>query len=164
MEKQFVSFEILQNKYCIDIMDVKEVVRENNITRMPDSPFFVEGIMNLRNIVIPVISIQKKLGIENKSNADGTKSDHTNKSKVSNKLIIVSIEGVLIGFTVDILDRVFSIDTAQIQTPEKIADSGIDKALINGVIKIDDIIYLILDIKKMLDYEEKSFIQKEILE
>lgn len=159
MEKQYVSFDIVGSKYCIDIMDVKEVVRENNITPMPDAPFFVEGIMNLRNIVIPVISIKKKLNLSESSEKQADDGKHKN-----NKMIIVTIDGVLIGFLVDSLDRVFAIDSTQIQAPERIADSNIDKNLILGVAKVDNQLYLILEIKKLLDIEEKSFIQKEIVE
>lgn len=159
MEKQYVSFEVTGNRYCIDIMDIKEVVRESEITRLPDSPSFVEGIMNLRGIVIPVISLKKKLGLQD----TGPKAD-TDAPGTLHKLIIISVEGVLIGLLVGSLDRVFSIDTEQVQPADKFADSGIDQALIQGVVKTDERLYLILDIKKILDIEEKSFIQKQIVE
>jgi purine-binding chemotaxis protein CheW len=157
MEKQYVSFDVIGNRYCIDIMDIKEVVRENEVTRLPDSPSFVEGIMNLRGIVIPVISLKKKLGL---SAAD----EKAGKSSGQNKMIIISMEGVLIGLMVDTLDRVFSVDTDQIQSAEKFADTGIDRALIQGVVKMDEQLYLLLDIKKILDLEEKKFIQQQIVE
>lgn len=163
MERQFVSFEIGENKYCIDIMDVKEVVRETNITKMPDTPFFVEGIMNLRGIVIPVISVKKKLNLPDEVvqvSDDASKK----QKKQKQKLIIVSIDGVLIGFLVDNLDRVFAIDESQIQSSDKMSDGSIDKAMVHGVAKIEEKVYLILDIKRLLDFEEKSFIQKEIIE
>jgi purine-binding chemotaxis protein CheW len=169
MEKQFVSFLIAQKKYCLDIMDVKEVVKESNITVMPDSPFFVEGIMNLRGIVVPVISIKKKLGI--KDNIEDTLppniSDSQSKKKIANKLIIITLDNILIGLLVDSLDRVFSIDTVNIQASEKFTEEGeegIDKSLVNGVARLDNELFLILDIRKLLDYEEKSFIKKEIVE
>ena len=156
MEKQFVSFEITGNRYCIDIMDIKEVIRESEITRLPDSPFFVEGIMNLRGIVIPVLSLRKKLGLKD--------TETRAKEGALHKLIIISVEGVLIGLLVDSLDRVFSIDTDQVQSADKFADTGIDRTLIQGVVKMDEKLYLVLDIKKILDIEEKTFIQKQIVE
>lgn len=160
MEKQFVSFTLSDRKYCLDIMDVKEVVRENDITVMPDSPSYVSGIMNLRGIVIPVISLRKKLGLpetEGKTAPEGTK-------KKNNKLIIASVDSVLIGFVVDALDRVFSLEEGQIQASERVSDSGIDRTLIAGVAKLEDDLFLILDVKKILDLEEREFIQKEIVE
>ena len=172
MEKQYVSFAISGNKYCLDIMDVQEVVRENKFTKMPDMPEYVEGIMNLRGIVIPVISIRKKLGLEDKQ-AVNTSSDANNeiaalerdlkKSLTSLKLIIVKIEGVLVGFLVDSLDRVFSIDETRIQSAEGVA-SQVDKNLMDGVAKIDQDVYIILNIKKLLDFDERKFISQEIID
>jgi purine-binding chemotaxis protein CheW len=168
VEKQYVSFRIAEGKYCIDIKDVKEVVRENNITKMPDSPSFVEGIMNLRGIVVPVISVRKKLGvlkINQKTLLEKEGAVPKAESKKSiNKMIIVNIDGVLIGFMVDGLDRVFTIDDGQIQSSEGIMESGIDRMLVSGVVKTDDSFCFVLDIKKLLDFEEKTFIQKEITE
>ncbi len=158
MEKQYVSFEVAGNRYCIDIMDIKEVVRESEITRLPDSPSFVEGIMNLRGIVIPVLSLKKKLGLH------GPATAAPEAPGTLHKLIIISVEGVLIALKVDTLDRVFSIDTDMVQSADKFADTGIDRALLQGVVKTDEKLYLILDIKKILDMEEKSFIQKQIVE
>lgn len=174
MEKQFVGFMIQDQKYCLPIMDVKEVVRENRLTKMPDAPAFVEGIMNLRNMVVPVISVKKKLGLTGMVSApvtppaataaENTPAAPAPAQKKSDKLIIVSIDGVLIGFLVDALDRVFSIDSSAIQAPERITESAIDRSLVEGVVRLDDTIYLILDVKRLLDVEEKSFIKREIVE
>lgn len=156
MEQQYVGFEIEKNKYCINIMFVKEVVKENKITELPDSPSFVLGIMNLRGIVVPVLSLKKKLGLEKKEQVKGANTE--------SKLIIINIDNVLIGLAVDNLDRVFSVDSSQIQMPEKLGETQISKELIEGVTKFDENIYLILDIKKILDIEEKIFIQNKIIE
>ncbi len=162
MEKQYVSFEISKNKYCVDVIDIKEVVREENITTLPNAPYFVEGLTNLRGVVIPVISIRKKLGltVEETKTEEGAVVIAASKT---NKLMIVNIDGVLVAFSVDALDKVFTIDSSDIQTSEKVLDSAIDKSLIQGFVKVDDSLYLILDIKKMLDFDERYFIQKEVL-
>jgi purine-binding chemotaxis protein CheW len=164
MEKQYVSFEISGNMYCVDVIDIKEVVREENITVLPNAPYFVEGLTNLRGIVIPVISIRKKLGLTGEvNNAEKEESGETAASQKTSKLIIVNIEGVLVAFSVDALDKVFTIDSGDIQSSEKVLDSTIDKALIQGFVKVDENLYLILDIKKMLDFDEKYFIQQEVI-
>ena len=61
MEKQFVAFKVADSFYCIDIMDVQEVVRDNQVTYMPNFPPFVEGVINLRGIIVPIVSIHKRL-------------------------------------------------------------------------------------------------------
>ena len=148
MDKQYVSFEIANSKYCVDVDDIKEVVREENITTLPNAPSFVEGLTNLRGVVIPVISIRKKLGIKQAVPAveDTIQAGH----REAKKLMIVNIDGVLVAFAVDSLDKVFPVDVKDIQTSEKVLDSSIDKSLIQGFVKVDESLYLILDIKKML--------------
>ncbi len=164
MEKQYVSFEIASNKYCIDVLDIKEVVREENITTLPNAPFFVEGLMNLRGMVIPVISIRKKLGLKDEFLEKAEEDNWQKESRKTKKLIIINIEGVLVAFAVDALDKVFSIEAGQIQNSERMGKTGIDKALVQGFVKIEESLYLILDIKKMLDFDERSFIKKEVIE
>jgi purine-binding chemotaxis protein CheW len=161
MEKQYVSFEIASSKYCVDVNDIKEVVREENITSLPNSPAFVEGLTNLRGVVVPVISIRKKLGIKQAENTP--ELDEQTGHRQAKKLMIVNIDGVLVAFSVDSLDKVFPVDLKDIQTSEKVLDSSIDKSLIQGFVKVDENLYLILDIKKMLDFDDRYFIQKEIM-
>ncbi|OHD57366.1 MAG: hypothetical protein A2Y33_07740 [Spirochaetes bacterium GWF1_51_8] len=179
MERQFVSFFISGIKYCIDIMDVEEVVRETKFTKMPDMPTYVEGIMNLRGIVVPVMSVKKKLGLyeeeaapeiieapaEGASAAD-LKALELLKAKKKNatrKLIIVRIDGVLVGFLVDNLDRVFAIEENSIQSADGVS-SAVDRALVEGVAKINEEVYIILNVKKMIGFDEKVFIKEEIIE
>lgn len=189
MEKQFVSFWVGSRTYCIDIMKVQEVVRENRITQMPDVPQYVEGIVNLRGVVTPVISVRKKLGITEKviskinekmdavrqsseelseSASDVEKQVHDIKELEEEeddylKLIIVHIEGVQVGFLVDSLDRVFDVDEAEIQSAEGVA-GNIDSKFVEGAIRKDDDVYIILNAWRMLDMEEKKFLQEEIIE
>jgi purine-binding chemotaxis protein CheW len=190
MERQFVSFYITGIKYCLDIMDVEEVVRESKFTKMPDMPNFIEGIMNLRGIVVPVMSVKKKLGLDK---ADEILAVHTRietpapapeegkpegniegnakveaimrakKKNAARKLIIVRIEGVLVGFLVDNLDRVFAIDEKTIQSAEGVS-TNVDRAFIEGVAKIGEEVFIILNVKKMIGFDEKTFIKEEILE
>jgi purine-binding chemotaxis protein CheW len=161
MEKQYVSFEIANSKYCVDVNDIKEVVREENITTLPNAPSFVEGLTNLRGVVVPVISIRKKLGI--KQAEISSEIEEQAGHRQAKKLMIVNIDGVLVAFAVDSLDKVFPVELKDIQTSEKVLDSSIDKSLIQGFVKVDENLYLILDIKKMLDFDDRYFIQKEIM-
>ncbi|MGA2141998.1 MAG: chemotaxis protein CheW, partial [Brevinematales bacterium] len=107
MEKQYVSFEIANSKYCVDVNDIKEVVREENITTLPNAPSFVEGLTNLRGVVVPVISIRKKLGI--KQAEISSEIEEQAGHRQAKKLMIVNIDGVLVAFAVDSLDKVFPV-------------------------------------------------------
>ncbi len=186
MEKQFVSFWVGENRYCIDIMDVMEVVRENRITKMPDVPRYMEGIINLRGVVTPVISVRKKLGIASDEEltvtavkpvvveeitengvVEATEVQATtggkDKSQTFMKLIIVKIDAVQVGFLVDSLDRVFTIEDSLIQSADGVA-SNVDRTFVDGIARIEENVYILLNVGKILDLEEKRFISNEIIE
>lgn len=185
MEKQFVSFWVGDNRYCIDIMDVMEVVRESKVTKMPDVPRFMEGIINLRGVVTPVLSVRKKLGIDSAEDlaieavkpvvveevtengvVETTQVKVTSakdKNRAFMKLIIVKIDAVQVGFLVDSLDRVFTIEDSMIQSADGVA-SNINRVFVEGLVTIEDNVYILLNVAKILDIEEKRFINNEIIE
>lgn len=145
MEKQFVGFKVENNFYCIDIDYVKEVVKVNQITWMPHAPGFVRGIINLRGIIVPVISLKLKFGLIEKEE----KLDEY-------KVIIVNINNLLVGLIVDEFVYVFSSSDDKIQGLDATGDIKIARNLINGIIKMENNIFLILNIKNILDIEEQK--------
>lgn len=154
MEKQFVGFEVEKNLYCIDIDYVKEVVKVNQITWMPHAPGFVKGIINLRGIIVPVISLKLKFGLTEKE-------ERLDEYKV----IIVNINKLLVGLIVDEFVYVFPSSNDKIQGLDNTTgDIKIARSLINGIIKMENNIFLILNVKNILDIEEQNFITKEVIE
>ncbi len=153
MEKQFVGFKVENNFYCIDIDYVKEVVKVNQITWMPHAPGFVRGIINLRGIIVPVISLKLKFGLIEKEE----KLDEY-------KVIIVNINNLLVGLIVDEFVYVFSSGDDKIQGLDGTGDIKIARNLINGIVKMENNIFLILNVKNILDIEEQKFINKEVIE
>lgn len=153
MEKQFVGFKVENNFYSIDIDYVKEVVKFNQITWMPHVPGFVRGIINLRGIIVPVISLKLKFGLVEKEE----KLDEY-------KIIIVNINNLLVGLIVDEFVYVFSSSDDKIQGLDATGDIKIARNLINGIVKMENNIFLILNVKNILDIEEQKFITKEVIE
>ncbi len=154
MEKQFVGFKIEDNFYCIEIEYVKEVVKVNQITWMPHAPGFVRGIINLRGIIIPIISLRLKFDLSEKE-------EKTDEYKV----IIVNINNLLIGLIVDEFVYVFSVGNEKIQSLDGTGgEVKIARNLINGIARVENNIFLILNIKNILDIEEQKFITKEVVE
>ncbi len=152
MEKQVVGFKIVDNLYCIDIENVKEVVKVKEITPLPHSPVFVKGIINLRGIIIPIISLRLKFGFEEK------------KSNEEYKVIIVKIDNLLVGLIVDEFLYVFSFSNDKVQGIDETKDSKLSLNLISGIIRHDKNIFSIVNIKNLLDIEEQKFITKEVTE
>lgn len=149
MERQYVAFETAGSRFCIDIMDVQEVAREQNITRMPNFPEFVEGVINLRGVVIPIVSIEKKIG--------GVAKDGEAVRSSIRKYMIVKASGVTIGLMVDILDRIVSSDDSAVQNAEGM---GHDAGLVTGILNVDGSLYLVLNARGILGVEETAALEK----
>lgn len=184
MEKQFVAFEAAGNRYCIEIMDVQEVCRENTITYMPNFPDFVEGVINLRGRITPIISIHKKIysqkwpvekqdrddffdlpkvGLSLESESPHVKNADNKYQQVktsSYKLIIVKIGSVLVGLLVDNLDKILTANDSDIQNAE--AMGHINQAVISGILHVGEEIYVVLNTKGILDSEEEQALHAQL--
>lgn len=137
---QLITFRMNEKIYAIDISYVREINRISAVTKVPNSDSFIEGVMNLRGAIIPVISIRKRFCLEPAS-----------LSK-SNKLIIVEFEGSPVGLIVDEIAEVVKIRALNIESEkEKIDEIGTE--FLGGLGKTDDGILPILDIYKLIDRE-----------
>ena len=169
MEKQFVTFKIEKSFYCIDIMEVQEVIRKISVTPMPNFPSFVEGVMNLRGRIIPLLSIDKRLlEIDNtKFPLDGLGNTNSNNCikdvNVQNnlKLIVVKIETIMVGLLVDALDKILTADENQIQSAEGIGKFS-NHQMIGGILQVNNEIYTVLNPKFILEREETQLLTEKL--
>jgi len=148
-ENQFVVFMLGDEKYGVDILNVSTISEYLEITKVPDAPVYVEGIINLRGDIIPVINLKKRFNIAETSISDDT------------RIIIYSIDGVAIGFLVDEASQVLRIDDSQIEPTPTIL-KGADREYISGVGKHEGKIIILLDFAKILSDDERSDIAKMI--
>ncbi len=141
--KQFVGFRFGAEDYAIPITMIQEIIVMKPITRMPGVPEFIEGLINLRGSVIPVVNFRKLLGMQAKDLDDDT------------RIIIVNFEDRTLGYIVDEVTEVMRISSEDIQpTPAAIASAS--KRHIAGLAKLEDRILIILDIERLLSPEEKE--------
>ncbi len=145
--KQFVIFKLGDEEYGVNILQVKTIERLMEITRVPKAPDFVEGVINLRGEVVPVIDLRKRFELPERTNTDNT------------RIIIVSIEGITVGMIVDSATEVLQISEESIDPAPSIIGS-IDSDYIDGVGKIDGRLLILLNLKKVLKSEEISEIEK----
>ena len=143
-EIQLVSFLLGEEEFGADILMVQEIIRVQPITRVPNAPYFVEGVINLRGKVIPIIDLRKRL------NVSGTKDSR----KI--RIIVVDIDGKITGFIVDAVSQVLRIPRSTIEPPPSIVVAGIESEYITGVSKLDDKLLILLDFSKILTKHERQ--------
>ena len=143
---QLVSFKIANEEFGIDILNVQEINRMVKITQVPNSPRFVEGVINLRGRVIPVIDLRLKLGI--------TKKEYDKDTRI----IVVDLKGKTVGFLVDSVSEVLRIPKSITEAPPKIA-AGINSEYITAVGKLEDRLLILLDLNKVLLEDEKELVE-----
>lgn len=142
-ENQFVVFILGDERYGVDILNVSTISEYLDVTKVPDAPNYVEGIINLRGDIIPVINLKKRFNIAETSISEDT------------RIIIYSIEGVAIGFLVDEASQVLRIEDNQIEPTPAIL-KGQDREYISGVGKHEGEIIILLDFAKILNETERS--------
>lgn len=141
---QLVSFHLDNEEYGVEVLKVREIIRMVNITHMPNTPPYVEGIINLRGKVIPIISMRRKFGL--------TDAENNNQTRV----IIMDVGGELLGFTVDSVSEVIRISASEIQPSPSVAAGGVGQEYIDGVINHGERLLVLLNLDLMFSNEEKE--------
>lgn len=144
---QLVSFKVGREEFGVDILKVQEINRMMKITKVPNAPDFVEGVVNLRGRIIPVIDLRKRLSIEDKS--------HDSKTRI----IVVDIIGNIIGFIVDEVNEVLRISKDIIENPPELVSQA-DSDFITSVAKLEDRIIILLDLDNLLKKDEKEVLEE----
>jgi purine-binding chemotaxis protein CheW len=147
---QIVSFSLLNDvEYGINILSIHEILKIIDITRLPNTPPFIKGVINLRGNVIPVVNIRKRFGYKETKITDDS------------RIIVVGINGKLVGLLVDCVFQVFRIPIKDINSPSELID-GVSAEFIQGVGRMKDRLIIILKLDNMLLIEDKDKDEKII--
>ncbi len=137
---QFVTFTLNNEEYAVDILSVQEINRITEITQVPNSEDYVEGVVNLRGKVIPIINLRTKFGFEEKPKDD------------SSRIIIMEINNITNGLIVDAVSEVLRIPSSIIE-PTPPMSSEQNGQFIRGIAKLDNRLIILLDINKLIGAE-----------
>ncbi|MFP4362281.1 MAG: chemotaxis protein CheW [Spirochaetia bacterium] len=148
---QLVTFQLGHEHYGVDIMDVKEIYKVQEIRPIPNAPSYVEGIFNLRGEIIPVINLHRRFHIK--------RPELSEEDQLLSGFIIIDIDGMQLGVIIDKVLRVVTINVDQIQPPPQML-SGIGAEYIQGVIHEDEGYLIILDIRRLFNPKELQQIEK----
>lgn len=141
-EMQYVVFRLGQERFCVDISNVSAIQEYKEITPVPNSPKYIEGVINLRGDIIPVVNLKRRFNITETERSDET------------RIINISFNGKDIGFLVDEASQVLRIGQENIEPAPEII-KGKDRGYISGIAKIDDRIAIVLDLEHIFNEDER---------
>lgn len=137
---QLVSFSVANEEYGLDILRVQEIIRTQQLTRVPNLPEYVEGVINLRGKVIPVIALRRRLGLEPMDSDKNT------------RIVVVDVHGQTVGFIVDAVSEVLRISSDTVEPTPRIGQ--VEREYIAGVGKLDSRLLLMLDLERLMNQAE----------
>ncbi len=138
---QFVIFTLGNEKYAVNIRHVSSITKYRDVTKVPKVPAYLEGVINLRGEIIPILNLKRLFGIPVEPTDDRT------------RIVISHVNGTVWGFIVDEAFRVIKLSEADIEPAPAIV-KGPSAAFVQGIGKLDGEIVILLDLDKLLDSEE----------
>ncbi len=142
-----IVFELENEEYALPVDYVGAIERMQSITRVPTTADFVKGVINLRGVIIPVIDLRTRFNME--------KAELTDE----NRIIIVHLNDDEVGLVVDAANDVIDIPKNIIETPPEVIGS-IDIDYIEGVAKLENRLFVLLDLEKVLETNQKDLLAK----
>lgn len=133
---QLVTFEVANEEFAVDILAVQEINRMMDLTRVPQSPDDVEGVINLRGKIIPVLDLRKRFGFP-----ESKRDEHS-------RIVVVDVNDRVIGFIVDRVHEVLRVSSSIVE-PAPAMVCSVDSAFIAGVGKLDDRLLILLDLTQL---------------
>ncbi|WP_222434890.1 chemotaxis protein CheW [Blastopirellula retiformator] len=143
---QLVSFRLAQEEYGIEITRVQEIILMGEITRVPQTPDFIKGLINLRNTVIPIVDLRRRFGQPEEKMTDET------------RIMVMNVSGKTIGIIVDAVSEVLRIGKDQIAPPPPTV-AGLDRDYLTGLVKLEKRLLILLDMDKILTNGESVLIE-----
>jgi purine-binding chemotaxis protein CheW len=137
--RQYLTFRVEKNEYGVDIMKVMEIRGWHEATRIPNSPEYMLGVINLRGLVIPIFDLRTRFG--------QGKTVATEK----NVVIVISVGTRVIGILVDAVSDILTVAESEIKSSPSSEDTGIEDAYVNGLISQGEKMVILLDIDYLFD-------------
>ncbi|MBP6671696.1 MAG: chemotaxis protein CheW [Bacteroidetes bacterium] len=144
---QLVSFNIGDEEFGVDILKVQEINRMVEVTRVPNAPEYVDGVINLRGKVIPIIDLRRRFGMPRKEKDKNT------------RIIVVELTGKVLGFVVDAVSEVLRIPNSVTEPPPSII-AGIKAEYITAIGKLENRLLILLDLERVLSVDEHDEVRK----
>jgi len=146
-DKKVVVFKIEEEEYATGISQVERILEFQKITRIPDAPDYLKGVINCQGRIVPVLDLKKRFGLPNA------------KAGQESKIIIAKQDQGDIGLIVDSVSEVIDVAHGDLCPPPEMI-SGILKKYVRGLIKLEDRIIIYLNLERILDFREREEIEE----
>jgi purine-binding chemotaxis protein CheW len=146
-DPQIVTFFLAEEEFGVDILLVKEIIRPTTITEVPNTLSYVEGVINLRGKVVPVVDLRKRLYL------------NASPQDKSTRIMIIEMEERTTGFILDSVSKVMTLPRDSVQAAPDMITVGVDSEYILGVSRVDDEgdrLIILLDFSKILTEKERE--------
>ncbi|MFZ0954760.1 MAG: chemotaxis protein CheW [Candidatus Sulfotelmatobacter sp.] len=134
---QLVGFHVGREEFALDILRVQEIIRLPELTRVPSSPKCMDGVMNLRGKIIPVITLRSRFGLDRVPHDEQT------------RIVVIETKGTVLGVIVDSVSEVLRIPADSVEPPPRLGK--VDREYVSGVGKIDDRLLILLDVDRLME-------------
>jgi purine-binding chemotaxis protein CheW len=140
---QLVTFELDNEEFGVDVLGVREIIRMTSITKMPNAPDYVEGVIDLRGMIVPVLSMRQRFSLPHHDN-----DEHS-------RILVMELQGKLVGFIVDAVSEVFRIASDAIQPPPQVTQQMGMQDCIVGILHHNERLLIVLDLNMLFDPSEE---------
>lgn len=147
VEKQLVVFRLAEEAYGVDIGTVREIIRRQEITQVPNTPEYVEGVINLRGKVCPVIDLRKCF--------DVTVGEVTSESRI----VVVEVNGEDVGVIVDAVNEVLRIPSDCIAPSSAVVANG-DSSAVEGIVNLGERLIILVELETLLGTEANGALKQ----
>lgn len=141
-QQQFLTFTVGEEVFGVDIMKVREIKGWQEVTRLPNSPEYLRGVMNLRGVILPIFDLRCRFGL----GLTAAESKHV--------IIIIALEKRSIGILVDAVSDILTVTGNEVKpAPEMEGESAIDEKYVSGLISVDQRMVILLDMERLFESE-----------
>jgi len=140
-ERQFLTFMLGDEYYGVNILKVQEIKGYTDVTRIPNTPDYIKGVLNLRGTIVPIVNLRMKFGME--------QIDHT----AITVIVVVEVKGRVMGMIVDTVSDVLTLPAKEIKPPPSLG-TKVDTSFIDGIGTSEERLVTLLDIDRVLTDQE----------
>jgi purine-binding chemotaxis protein CheW len=151
-ETQLVIFRLAGEEFGLDISQVREIIRMQDVTPMPKAPDFIEGVINLRGQIVAVMDLAKRFGLKAAARTEKT------------RIVVTEVKDNTVGLVVDEVPEVLRISEADVEATPEMIESQIHAEFIRGVGKLANRLIILLNVDKILSREEAKQVSETVKE